>query len=101
MEYQIRHYKIRSGSMRAFVDAWLTGVYPLRQRFGFTFIGAWTVDERDEFIWIIGYAGPDGLAAADKRYYDSRERKEIDPDPAQYIEPGGVKLMLRSVLPER
>jgi hypothetical protein len=101
MEYQLRHYKIRPGTMETFLDAWLKGVYPLRQRFGFAFVGAWVVEDRDEFVWIIGYDGPDGLEAADRRYYDSRERKAIDPDPAQYIEPGGLKVMLRNALPDR
>lgn len=99
MEYQLRHYKIRPGTMSAFLAAWLNGVYPLRQRFGFTFAGAWQVEGRDEFVWIIGHDGPEGLEAADKRYYDSRERKTMDPDPAQYIEPGGITVILRSVLP--
>lgn len=97
MEHQLRHYKIRPGSMDAFLSAWLKGVYPLRQRFGFTFVGAWTVREKDEFVWIIGYDGD--LEAADRRYYDSPERKAIDPDPAQYIEPGGLKVAMRNVLP--
>jgi hypothetical protein len=99
VEYQLRHYKIREGTMDRFLDAWLKGVYPLRQRFGFTFVGAWVNDERSEFVWIIGYDGADGVEAADHRYYDSPERKAMDPDPAKYIGPGGVKLALRNVLP--
>lgn len=84
--------------MDKFLEAWLKGVYPLRRRSGFTFAGAWVVEGSDEFVWIIGYDGEDGLEAADRRYYDSGERKAMDPDPARYIEPGGVKLTLRSVL---
>jgi hypothetical protein len=98
VEYQLRHYKIKPGTMDRFLDAWLKGVYPLRQRFGFTFVGAWAIEGSDEFLWILAYDGPDGLEAADRRYYDSAERKTMSPDPAQYIEPGGVKLMLRSVI---
>ena len=67
MEYQLRHFRIRAGNMDAFLDAWLRGVYPLRRRFGFTFAGAWVVEGTDEFVWIIGYDGPDGFAAAGKR----------------------------------
>lgn len=99
MEYQLRHYWIRAGSMDAFLDAWLRGVYPLRRKFGFTFGGAWRVDGADEFVWIVGYHGPEGFAAADERYYASEERKRISPDPAHYIE-SRVSLMMRSVLPE-
>jgi hypothetical protein len=98
MEYQLRHYKIRPGTMAAFIDAWLSGVYPLRIRFGFSFAGAWVVEGKDEFVWIIGYDGAEGFTEADRRYYDSQERKAMAPDPAQYIE-AGSKLMLKSILP--
>ena len=99
MEYQLRHYGIRAGKMDAFLDAWLRGVYPLRRRFGFTVAGAWRVEGADEFVWVIGYDGPDGFAAADARYYASEERKRISPDPAQYIE-APVSRMMRMVLPD-
>jgi hypothetical protein len=98
MEFQLRHYKIRNGQMDEFVDAWLRGVYPLRRKFGFRFVGAWRVDGADEFVWILGYDGPDGFAAADRRYYDSDERKRLSPDPAKLIE-RPTQSMMRSVLP--
>lgn len=98
MEYQLRHYRIRAGAMDEFIDAWLRGVYPLRRKFGFTFAGAWRVDGADEFIWIIGYDGPQGFAAADKAYYASPERKRMSPDPAQFIEEPTTKTV-RTVLP--
>lgn len=83
--------------MDEFLDAWLRGVYPLRRKFGFVFAGAWRTEGSDQFIWIIGYDGPDGFAAADKRYYESLERKRMAPDPSQYIE-APVNQMMRSVL---
>jgi hypothetical protein len=85
--------------MDAFLDAWVHGVYPLRRQFGFTFAGAWRVLDTDEFVWIIGYDGPDGFARADERYYASEERKRLSPDPAQYIETPDSRMM-RSVLPD-
>ena len=84
--------------MEAFLDAWLRGVYPLRRRFGFTFAGAWRVDDTDEFVWIIGYDGPEGFAAADDNYYASAERKRMSPDPAEFID-APISKMMRSVLP--
>jgi hypothetical protein len=98
LEYQLRRFRIRAGSMDTFLDAWLRGVYPLRRKFGFTFAGAWVVEGTDEFVWIIGYDGPDGFSAADKRYYESAERHQMSPDPAQYIETP-VNQMMRSILP--
>ena len=97
MEYQLRHYGIRVGHMDEFLDAWLRGVYPLRRKFGFVFAGAWRVEGADEFVWIIGYDGPEGFAAADRRYYESEERKRMSPDPAQYVD-APLNRMVRSVL---
>jgi hypothetical protein len=99
VEYQLRHSRIRAGSMDAFLDAWVRGVYPLRRKFGFTFAGAWRIEGADEFVWIIGYDGPEGFAAADRAYYASDERKRMSPDPAQFIE-SPVNRMMRSVLPD-
>jgi hypothetical protein len=98
VEYQLRQYRIRAGAIDAFLDAWLRGVYPLRRKFGFAFVGAWRVDGADEFVWIIGYDGPDGFAAADRDYYASAERKSLSPDPAQFIE-ASLEKRITSVLP--
>lgn len=86
MQYQLRRFKIATGRMDDFLDAWLAGVYPLRRQHGFTFVGAWRVEEKDEFVWIIGYDGPEGFAEADRRYYASSERRSMEPDPARFIE---------------
>ena len=85
--------------MDEFLDAWLRGVYPLRRKFGFHFVGAWRVEGADEFVWILGYEGADGFAEADRRYYASDERKRMMPDPAALIE-RPMQFMLRSVLPD-
>jgi hypothetical protein len=85
VEYQLRTYQIQSGKLDAFVSAWRTGVYPLRQAYGFALIGAWVLADRDEFVWVLGYDGPEGFAAADVAYYASADRAALDPDPAQYI----------------
>ena len=98
MEYQLRHYRIRPGTFDLFLEAWLKGVYPLRQSFGFRFVGVWADREKSEFVWVMGYGGPGSLEEADRRYYASPERNAMDPDPAQYIEPGGTKLTMASVL---
>jgi hypothetical protein len=81
-----------------FLDAWLPQVPPLRRRFGFHVVGAWVVEGEDELVWILGYDGADGFAAADARYYASPERTAMDPDPAQWFETA-EDVRLRSVLP--
>ena len=86
MEYQLRRFRIRPGAMPLFVEAWKAGVLPLRRARGFAVLGAWTVDGADEFVWVLGYDGPEGFAAADAAYYASAGRAAVDPDPRQYIE---------------
>jgi len=99
VEYQLRRSRIKPGHMREFLDAWLAGVYPLRKRFGFRFIGAWVAEGTDELVWILGYDGPEGFAAADARYYASPERAAVQPDPARLLVSADHR-MLRSVLPD-
>lgn len=83
VEYQFRRYRIASDSMDAFVEAWRDGVLPLRQSLGFEVVGAWVVDETNEFVWIIGHPGD--LEEANRAYYSSPERAALDPDPARLI----------------
>lgn len=85
MHLEIRRYKIQSGRLDDFVAAWKQGVVPLREKFGFTFHGAWAVDETSEFVWVLGHADEDSFKSANRRYYDSDARSTLDPDPAQLI----------------
>ncbi len=85
MVYQLRIFTINRGKMDEFVQAWLAGVYPLRLAHGFTIDHAWIVPESNQFMWILGYAGPEDWAAKDAAYYASAERAAVDPDPRQYI----------------
>jgi hypothetical protein len=97
VELELRRNRIRAGCINEFLDAWLRGVVPLRRRFGFTFVGAWLVEDADELVWILGYDGADGFAEADHRYYASPERVALDPDPAQWFE-SSERVRLRQVL---
>ena len=99
MEYQLRRSRIKPGRMAEIPRRVVGGVYPLRKRFGFRFVGAWVVEASDEFVWILGYEGPEGFAAADARYYASAERAAVRPDPAQLIAASDHR-MIRTVLPE-
>src|SRR5207249_946228 len=83
--WQLRRYKIREGSMDAWLEEWSRHIRPLRERLGFRVVGAWTAGAT-EFIWILGYDGPLSWTEADLAYYASPERKAIDPNPARHIE---------------
>ena len=37
----------------------MEGVYPLRLKHGFTIDNAWVTQERNEFLWILSYDGPE------------------------------------------
>jgi hypothetical protein len=81
MQWQLRRYEMREGGLEAFVREWRDHVLPLRRACGFEVLGPW-IDEKARFVWIVGH---DDFAAADRAYYDSAERRAIDPDPARHV----------------
>lgn len=82
---QIRIFTINKGKMDVFLAAWQKGVYPLRIKSGFKIEGAWVIKEKNKFIWILSYDGPEGFEAKDSAYYASQARTTLKPDPAEYI----------------
>jgi len=83
MPTQIRIYRIKPGELDAFVEEWREHVAPLRRRFGFEVVGAWSSEADDTFVWIISHGGD--FEAADREYYLSPERAALEPDPARHI----------------
>ena len=96
---QIRIFTIDKGKMNEFVSAWKKGVLPLRTRSGFKTEGAWVVQEKNKFIWILSYDGPEGFETKDSAYYASQARTTLQPDPADYIA-DSEKYFINSALPE-
>jgi hypothetical protein len=96
---QLRMYGISEGKLPEFVQLWLTGVLPLRRKLGFTVDGAWTVRGEDRFVWIVSYDGESSFEAKNAEYYDSPERKALDPNPADLIEEA-QEIMLSPVMPD-
>ena len=87
MATQLRDYRITEGSLDQFVAEWRRHLAPLRRELGFTIPGAWTVDGESRFLWLLAHPGDwDAFDEADARYFASRERAAIDPDPARLIE---------------
>lgn len=93
MTWQIREYTVKPGQMKEWIDEWRSRIVPLRLEHGFQLLGAWTVDGTDQFVWIIGYEGPKSWQEADAAYYESPERKAIDPDPARHLAQVTSRLM--------
>ena len=84
MEVQLRRYLIKEGRLDQFITEWKAGVVPLREKFGFTLLGAWSLPESSEFVWVIGYEGD--FDDADRVYYESDHRKRLMPNPAVHID---------------
>ena len=85
MHYELRRYTIQTGRLDDFVSAWTKGVIPLREMYGFTIHGAWTVEESSEFVWVLSHTNKGSFETANRRYYESDTRRSLDPDPAQFI----------------
>jgi len=74
-----------AGRMEEWVRGWSEGVVPLRKKHGFRIDGAWIVKERDVFVWILSYDGPEDWKTQNDAYYASAARKALDPNPARLI----------------
>ena len=85
MKHQLRMYGIKQGEMTQWLEEWSAHIVPLRRRYGFEVVGAWTVDGQDTFVWILRHPGPKSWADVDADYYGSEDRKALTPDPARHI----------------
>ena len=93
MTSQLREYTVRPGAMRQWIEEWRSKIVPLRLKHGFEVVGAWTVEGTDQFVWIVSYDGPQSWQDADSNYYQSPERKAIEPDPARHLAHTQTRLM--------
>lgn len=98
MDVRLRIYTIKPGGLEQWVTEWREEVYPLRERYGFRVLGAWTIPEDDRFVWILAYDGPESWESANDAYYASPERTAVDPDPARHVA-ATEEWALRPVLP--
>ena len=85
MEYSLRIYEVKQGEMSDWIDEWSRLIRPLREKLGFSVLGAWASEEANTFVWLLGYDGPDGYETADAAYYASPERAAVRPDPARHL----------------
>ncbi len=85
MVAQLRVYTVNRGKMQDFVRAWRDGVYPLRLKHGFRITGAWVIEETNQFVWLMSYAGPEAWDDKERAYYESPERTSLAPDPTHYV----------------
>lgn len=86
MTKQLRIYTVKPGAMAGWCEEWRDKIRPLRIRYGFGVSGGWVIDETNQFVWILEYAGGEKWEDVDSRYYASAERKGMVPDPARHLE---------------
>lgn len=90
--HQLRIYDITPGRMDEFVSLFWR-VAEIRRQLGFEVIGPWIDAEANQFVWIVGYDGPEGFEAAAQAYYDSPERASLSPDPADFLESVDTRML--------
>jgi hypothetical protein len=83
LKFQLREYTIEEGRLDDFVREWREHVLPLRVAQAFSVLGPWVEREASRFVWIVGYDGD--LEAANEAYYESDERRAMQPDPARLV----------------
>ncbi|WP_326599591.1 NIPSNAP family protein [Streptomyces sp. NBC_01803] len=83
---QLRTYTVREGMLDAWVERWRSQIVPLRLELGFEIGGAWTDRERNQFVWLISYDGPETFAERNALYWASPARAAMNLDPDDYVE---------------
>ncbi|MEE1941112.1 NIPSNAP family protein [Streptomyces sp. TRM 70361] len=82
---QLRTYTVRDGMFDAWLERWRKDVVPLRLKLGSMIDGAWTDRERNQFVWLISYDGPETFAERNAAYWASPEREAMDLEPDDYL----------------
>ena len=84
MKLQLRTYTINKGALAEWIQEWRTRLVPLREKMGFVVLEAYTVPSTNQFVWLMGFEG-ENWESADQTYFESAERKTMQPDPARLI----------------
>ncbi len=85
MTTQLRIYTINRGSLHLFAKEWEEKVLPLRIEHGFQIHGAWTIEDTNQFAWLISWEGQESWDAKENAYYSSTNRRSMEPNPARLI----------------
>ena len=85
MPTQLRIYTINRDQLHQFAREWKDKVVPLREEHGFKIGASCTIEETNQFVWIVSYEGDEDWDAKEKKYYSSVKRKSIRPNPSRLI----------------
>jgi hypothetical protein len=92
-QYQLRIYNIKPGTMAEFIEGWRTHIIPVREKYGFKVLYAFTNEDTNEFIWVVSHDHPEGFSAADTIYYQSPERNNMSWNPQAYVEHTELRIL--------
>lgn len=82
---QIHIYTINRGGLDEFAAEWREKIKPLREKFGFRVSGGWKIQETHQFVWFLSRDDSADWDTQNKAFYQSDERRALDPDPARHI----------------
>lgn len=82
---QLRIYTVREGLLDEWAAKWRELIVPLRLEFGFEIHGAWLDREKNQFVWVLSYEGPEGFAERNAQYWASPKRERMGLDPKDYL----------------
>jgi hypothetical protein len=82
---QIHIYTINRGALDDFAAEWRNRIKPLREKFGFQVSGGWKVKETNQFVWFLSRDDSADWEAQNQAFYQSAERRSLQPDPARHI----------------
>ena len=85
MAIQLRLYTINNGCLHLFAQEWKELVLPLRLEHCFRILGAWIIEETNQFAWLMGFEGQESWEEKEMTYYNSAKRKAMEPNPARLI----------------
>ena len=81
----LRLMTVDKGKLDQFSDAWVKTVYAQRIKMGMQIPFAAKIPATNQFVWLITYNGKEPFEKVEQVYYNSPERKQYSPDPAQWI----------------
>jgi len=77
--------------MEEWLEEWHEHVRRLRLAHGFAVIGPWVGEDGETFVWVLGHDGD--FEGADAAYYESKDRRALEPDPARHVAAQDVRFM--------
>jgi hypothetical protein len=90
---QLRTYTIREGLLDEWARRWREDILPVRREFGFTIPHAFLDRERNQFIWMVSYTGPETFTERNRIYWNSPQRLAMNLDHKQYLVSSTVHIL--------